>query len=68
MKQFTGRVLIVHGTADEITPIYYSERAADTFADAELISLEGAEHGFVGEEESFAAEQAVLFILDAIDK
>ena len=68
VKKFTGPVLIVHGTEDEITPIYYSERAADTFPDAELISIEGAEHGFYEEDERFAAEQAVLFILKAIDQ
>ena len=66
MKQYTGGVLIVHGTEDEVTPIYYSERAAKTFANAELITIEGAEHGFLGEDESCAAECAVLFIREQI--
>ena len=67
MKKYTGKVLIVHGTEDGVTPIYYSERAVGIFADAELIAVEGAEHGFVGEDETCAAERAALFILTLID-
>ena len=68
MKRYPGSVLIVHGTADEVTPILYSERAAETFEDAELIPIEGGEHGFPGEEERAAAEYAVLFIQDQISR
>ena len=67
MKQYTGSVLIVHGSADEVTPISYSERAAETFENAELMVIEGAEHGFFGEDETRAAEYAVLFIQSQIN-
>lgn len=68
MKEYTGSVLIVHGTADEVTPVYYSERASETFAHAKLIELEGAEHGFSGDDESCAAKCAVLFIQSLISR
>ena len=63
MKSYAGPVLIVHGEEDDMTPIYYSERAALTFANAELVSIDGAGHGFFDEDEQYAAERAVLFIL-----
>ena len=68
MKKYAGSVLIVHGTEDEVTPIYYSERASETFANAKLIEIEGEEHGFCGEDESYAAESAVLFIQNIISR
>ena len=68
MKKYTGGVLIVHGTDDEVTPIYYSERASETFENAKLIEIDGAEHGFRGEDESYAAECAVLFIQSLIGR
>lgn len=42
-------VLILHGDADEVVPVEYSERAAETYPSAELYVLEGAVHGFRGE-------------------
>lgn len=43
---YTGRVLIVHGTADAIVSPDYARRAAETYANAELHLLEGGKHGF----------------------
>ena len=62
MKKVTCSALIVHGSADETCPIYYSERASKTLPDAELITIEDAEHGFYDEDERYAAECVVLFI------
>jgi len=46
MAEYEGPVIIIHGTRDEAVPISYSERAIETFPDAELITLEGATHMF----------------------
>lgn len=46
--QYDKPVLIMHGTDDIMVPISYSERAAGTYAQAELIRMEGAGHGFKG--------------------
>ena len=48
MPRYTSPVLIVHGTADATSPISYSERAVQTFPDAELVTIDGAGHGFSG--------------------
>lgn len=57
MKKYPGKVLIIHGTADSIVPVSYSERAAETFPDAELVKIEGAGHGFYGSAEQEAADK-----------
>ena len=46
MPRYAGPVLIQHGTADSLVDIAYSRRAVATFAHAELVEVEGAEHGF----------------------
>ena len=46
MQRYDGPVLIIHGTADTLVDISYSRRAVDTFADARLVEVEGAGHGF----------------------
>lgn len=45
---YPGPVLIVHGTADRIVNVRYSEKARETygFTRCRLITLEGAGHGF----------------------
>ncbi|MBQ6502542.1 MAG: alpha/beta hydrolase [Flexilinea sp.] len=62
MKNYTGNALIIHGTADNIAPITYSERAADTMKAAALLKIEGAEHGFYGKDNLTATEAAINFI------
>ncbi|MGN0256458.1 MAG: cyclophilin-like fold protein [Chordicoccus sp.] len=62
MAAYSGKVLIIHGTADSIAPISYSERAVDTFPNAELFTIEGVGHGFYGDAEQTAAEQAFMFM------
>lgn len=46
MKNYTGPVLIVHGTQDNIAPYRYSQQAIETFNDAQLITIDGAGHFF----------------------
>ena len=43
---YRGPVLIVHGDADEIVPVSYSQRALDCYDDARLVVLPGQGHGF----------------------
>lgn len=64
MKNYTGNVLIIHGTADPIVPLSYSERAADTFPSARLVTIEGGGHGFEEKNESTAADLAVRFVME----
>ncbi|WP_315330423.1 alpha/beta fold hydrolase, partial [Treponema socranskii] len=41
MLQYSGKTLIIHGSADSLVPLSYSERAIKTFPDAKLITLDG---------------------------
>ena len=66
MKEYDGKVLMIHGTADSLVPYEYSKRAAATFPDAELISIEGADHGFWGDDDKKATEMAVDFVISCL--
>ena len=66
MRNFDGNALLIHGTADSIVPYTYSERAAKTLPSAELIAIEGAGHGFYGEDNAYATECAIRFIKENI--
>lgn len=46
---YQNPVFIVHGTADRLVPITYSEKAITVFPNARLEKIEGAGHGFRGE-------------------
>ena len=62
MKNYPGKVLILHGTVDSIAPISYSERAAETFPDAELIRYEGKNHGFMGQDLIRSENESIAFV------
>lgn len=53
-------VLMIHGDADGIVPIAYSERALEVYPSAELKVIPGAGHGFSGRD----ARQAIEWILE----
>lgn len=59
---FTKDVLLVHGDADPVVPISYSERAVETYENAELKVIPGAEHGFRGEDVTTAGTYALEFV------
>lgn len=62
MQNFPGDVLIIHGTADSIAPISYSERAEKVFPNASLKRIDGADHGFYGTALNTAANEALSFV------
>ncbi len=64
MAKFTNPVLILHGNRDGIVDVSYSERAAESYPDAELHILRGAGHGFYGR--SF--NTAMDYILDYLNE
>lgn len=63
---FDKSVLIIHGSADSVVPISYSQQAAETFSDAELVILDGAGHGFYRAEQEKAAEEIIHFLQEEI--
>lgn len=56
---YTGRVLLLHGSANSIVPISYSDRAAEVYENVEYDVIDGAGHGFHGD----AFDEAVRYIL-----
>ncbi|MDR1588478.1 MAG: alpha/beta fold hydrolase [Treponema sp.] len=58
-------VLIMHGDADFLVPISYSERALEVYQSAELKVIPGAGHGFAPPTDSALA---IGYILDYIGK
>ena len=62
LPKFRKDVLIIHGTADNIAPISYSERMVQLYASAELKRIEGAGHGFSGSQQTQAIEWMLDFL------
>ena len=56
-------VLILHGDADGIVPLSYSERAVEAYPSARLEVFPGAGHGFYGED----AQRAIGLMLEYLD-
>lgn len=56
-------VLLIHGDADSIVPLSYSEKAVEVYDSARLEVLPGAGHGFSGSD----AEQAVTWMLEYLE-
>lgn len=44
--QYTGPVILVHGTADRVVPYTYSERYKEGYKHAELVLMPGVDHRF----------------------
>jgi pimeloyl-ACP methyl ester carboxylesterase len=58
---YTGDVLILHGDRDGIVPLRYSQRAKAVYASADLVVMEGQDHGFVGQAKAEALEREARF-------
>lgn len=56
-------VLLIHGDADNIVPLSYSEKAVEVYDSARLEVLPGAGHGFYGRD----SEQAVSWMLEYLN-
>lgn len=63
LGRYAGPALLFHGTADPYVPLQYSRRAVKVLTDAELITVEGAGHGFKGEDLERTARLSVAFVL-----
>ena len=62
MPRITAPVLLFHGTEDAVVPLSYSERAAKTYPNAELVIYAGEGHGFSPPTMRDAEERLLAFI------
>ncbi len=62
LSNYSGAVLLFHGTEDPLVPLEYSERVLELLEDAELVIVEGAGHGFTGEDRSRVAADSAAFV------
>lgn len=63
IQNYDKDVLLIHGDADSIVPLSYSERAVEVYESARLEVLPGAGHGFYGSD----AKQAVTWMLEYLE-
>ena len=66
MPKVTKPVLIVHGTADSIAPVSYSERAVSTFKNARLEKIPGANHFFNAAQTATSNQYITAFLREHI--
>lgn len=55
-------VLLIHGDADSIVPLSYSEKALEVYDSASLEVLPGAGHGFYGDDFTQAVEWTLAYL------
>ena len=67
IRNYPGKVLIIHGTVDAVVPVSYSVRAAEVFPDAILIEYEGANHGFFGQDLVNSENESIAFVREILD-
>jgi len=61
---FPGKVLLIHGTKDQLVDISYSQKAAKLYPDLAYHELPGAGHGFSGAHDRKAREILLAFMTE----
>lgn len=61
VARYQGPVMIQHGTEDMAVPYASSVTADECYPNSELITLDGAGHGFTGDDDVFSVQQEYVF-------
>lgn len=64
VTKYRGPVLVFHGTREPYVPIHYSQQVTAMYPDAQLITVQGAGHGFYGHQEKAVTADLIDFIKD----
>lgn len=62
ITKYQNPVQLIHGDQDVIVPISYSQRAVGVYHDASLLTIQGAGHGFNGDDLQTAIDCSLHFI------
>jgi len=62
LAKYTGKVMILHGTEDQMVDPDYSVKANLAYTDSELFFVEGAGHGFGGADQKETLKSMLRFI------
>ena len=61
VSRYNSPVMIFHGDSDELVALSYSERLKKTFPNAKLKVINGAGHGFYGDDREYVKRAVVKF-------
>lgn len=64
VSRYPDDVLLIHGDADSIVPLSYSERAEEVYPSAKLKVIEGGGYGFSGAD----AKETIRYILEYLEE
>ena len=67
ISRYEKDVLLIHGDADGVVPLSYSERAVEVYPSATLEVIPGAGHGFYGRQADQAIEYIVQYLKTQIE-
>ena len=59
--------LLMHGTADNVVPVSYAQRAATVIPNCQYIEFQGAGHGFSGNDQERAMTASLTLLMNNLD-
>ena len=62
IQEYGKDILLIHGSRDSIIPIAYSDRLAETVDNVEYHVIQGADHGYLGEDFELAVSYITNFL------
>lgn len=68
ITKYPGNVLLLHGTADQMVPYTYSVKANELYENSRLVIIEGAGHGFGGDDGASSLKTIYYYLQQEITR
>lgn len=65
IQEYGKDILLIHGSRDSIVPLSYSDKLAENVEKVEYHVIQGADHGFLGEDFALAVSYIINFLNSA---